>query len=99
VVTGLGVLAVVLACLVALRPRTAFPRLHLNSVVSSLAGPLIGLGVVLANGISLTSATVLLIVLLLAVTGPVLGAALGRLTAQQDGAVPEAADDEPEESR
>jgi hypothetical protein len=43
---------------------------------------LIGAGLAVANGWGLTTATVLLTVMLLAVTGPVLGAAMARLAGQ-----------------
>jgi multicomponent Na+:H+ antiporter subunit G len=83
--TGAGALVAVLAALAALRPRTVYPRLHYLTVVTSLAGPLVGLGVALVNGIGLTTATVALITVLQAVCGPILGAATGRLNAQRDG--------------
>jgi hypothetical protein len=42
---------------------------------------------IVADGPGLTGATVLLIVVLLAVTGPILGAATARRNAQRDGVI------------
>jgi multicomponent Na+:H+ antiporter subunit G len=85
VLLGAGTVLAVLASLAALRSRSVYRRLHYLTVVTSAATPLIGLGLVVADGLGLTAASVLLIVVLLAVTGPVLGAATGRLNARQDG--------------
>lgn len=84
-----GVLVVVCAALAALAFRGLFRRLHVLAAVSSVGGPLIGLGLAAANGWSLTTATDLLVVAVLAATGPVLGAATARLAAQHDRLVPE----------
>ena len=81
-----GTAVTVLAALAALRPAPVYVRLRYPTVVTSLGTPLAGLGVAVANGIGLTTAMVLLIVVLLAVCGPVLGAAIGRLNAQRDDA-------------
>jgi monovalent cation/proton antiporter MnhG/PhaG subunit len=82
---GTGAGLTVLASVAALRPRSVYGRLHYPSIVSSLAGPLIGIAVLVADGPGLTTATALLAIVLLAVTGPVLGAAIGRLNAERDG--------------
>lgn len=87
ILLGLGCLLTVASCVAALRARSVSTRLHYLSPVTSLGGPLIGMALALANGWSLTTALVLLIVVLLAVTGPVLGAATGRSAAQRDGVV------------
>jgi len=84
-----GVLVVVCAALAALAFRRLYRRLHVLAPVSSVGGPLIGLGLAVTNGWSLTTATVLLVVAVLAMTGPVLGAATARLAAQHNGLVPE----------
>jgi multisubunit Na+/H+ antiporter MnhG subunit len=87
VLVGMGTLVAVLASLGALRARSVFRRLHYLTVLTSVATPLIGLGVLVVVGIGLTGATVLAIVVLLAGTGPILGAATGRLNAQRDGVI------------
>jgi multisubunit Na+/H+ antiporter MnhG subunit len=87
VLVGAGVLVAVLSCLAALRSRSVYRRLHYLTAVTSLAGPLVGIAAVVVDGPGLTGASVLLVVLVLAVTGPVLGAATGRLNAKRDGVV------------
>ena len=84
VLIWLGVLVVVLSAGAALVLRPVYSRLHALAPVSSLAGPLIGAGLAIVNGLSLTTATVLLIVVLLAVTGPALTAAMARLAAERE---------------
>jgi multisubunit Na+/H+ antiporter MnhG subunit len=84
VLLACGVGLVVVASLAALRSRSVFRRLHYLTVVTSLSGPLVAVAVLIADGIGLTSATVVLILLLLALTGPVLSAATGRLNAQRE---------------
>jgi multicomponent Na+:H+ antiporter subunit G len=79
-----GVGLTVLSSLAALRSRSVFRRLHYLTVVTSLAAPLVGLAAVVADGVGLTAATVVLIVVLLACTGPVLSAVTGRRNAQRD---------------
>jgi len=79
-----GVLVVVAAAIAALRPRKPLARLHFLTVVTSLGAPLVGLGVIIANGWSLTTAGVALITVLLVATGPVLSAASGRLIERLD---------------
>jgi multicomponent Na+:H+ antiporter subunit G len=102
VLVGAGALVAVLACLAALRSRSVYRRLHYLTAVTSLAAPLIGIGAIVADGPGLTGASVLLVILVLAITGPVLGAATGRLNAQHDGIVDDEeiiVDDEEEASR
>ncbi|HKN98118.1 MAG TPA: monovalent cation/H(+) antiporter subunit G [Pseudonocardiaceae bacterium] len=87
VLVGAGALVVVLASAAALRSRSVYRRLHYLTMLTSVAAPLIGAGAIVANGFGLAGASVLAIVVLLAVTGPVLGAATGRLNARRDGIV------------
>ncbi|HEX4722043.1 MAG TPA: monovalent cation/H(+) antiporter subunit G [Pseudonocardiaceae bacterium] len=87
VLVGLGTLIAVLASLAALRARSVYRRLHYLTVVTSVAAPLIGIGAIVVDGLGLTGASVLAVVVLLAVTGPILGAATGRLNAQRDGII------------
>lgn len=84
VLVGLGTGLVVLASVAALRTRSVYRRLHCLTVVTSAANPLIGLGAIVADGPGLAGASVLLVVVLLALTGPILNAAAGRLNAQRD---------------
>jgi multicomponent Na+:H+ antiporter subunit G len=87
VLAGAGVLVAVCAGLAALRARSVYRRLHYLTAITSLAAPLVGIAAIVADGPGLTGASVLLVILVLAVTGPVLSAATGRLNAQRDGVV------------
>jgi multisubunit Na+/H+ antiporter MnhG subunit len=58
-----------------------YDRLHLLAPVSSLGAPLIGAALVVQNGWGLTAGQVLLVVVLLAVTGPAVGMATARAAA------------------
>ena len=83
-----GVIVAVLSVLGALvAGRDHYLRLHFVTPITSLAGPLVGVGLTIENGWGLTSGQILLVVGLLAVSGPVAGAATGRLLAQSDGTV------------
>ncbi|MEV7042904.1 monovalent cation/H(+) antiporter subunit G [Amycolatopsis sp. NPDC051061] len=84
-----GVAVVVVSALAMLRARTLLDRLHLLAPVTTLGGPLVGIGLTLANGWTLTSGAILLTIVLLAVTGPVLQSAAGRVEAQRQGAIDE----------
>jgi multicomponent Na+:H+ antiporter subunit G len=86
VLIWLGVLVVLISAAAALVLRPVNPRLHALTPVTSLAGPLIGIGLAILNGFSLTTATVLLTVLLLAFTGPALTAAMARLATERAAA-------------
>lgn len=87
VLLGLGTLTTVLASLAALRSRSVFRRLHYLTVLTSLAAPLVGVAIIVVDGPGLTGASVLLITVLLAITGPILSAATGRLNAQREGVI------------
>lgn len=76
VALALGCVVTVTSALTALLVRGTVRKLHHVTAVTSAGAPLIGLALVLANGWSLTSGTVVLVVVLLGVTGPVLGAAI-----------------------
>ena len=62
-----------------LRARDLLSRLHFLTPITTVAGPLIGLGLVLANGWSLGSGAIALTVVVLALTGPVVQSATARL--------------------
>lgn len=86
VLVGAGTVMAVAAALSTLRPGwSVYRRLHSLTVVTSLAGPLIGLGLLSVDGLGFTGAAIALILLLQAACGPVLSAATARLNAQQDG--------------
>ncbi|GEL19083.1 monovalent cation/H(+) antiporter subunit G [Pseudonocardia asaccharolytica] len=88
VLLAAGVLVTVASAVGALAMRSAYNRMHFLSPVSSLGGPLIGAAIAVANGWSLTTALVGFTVFLLALSGPVLEAATGRLAAQREGLIP-----------
>ena len=85
---GVGVLVAVASAVGVALVRDNYLRLHLVSPVTSIAGPVIGLAVAVAEGWSLVSALVLLTVGLQAVAGAALQASIGRLIAGQRGDVP-----------
>ncbi|GAB3164675.1 hypothetical protein GCM10027258_86560 [Amycolatopsis stemonae] len=84
-----GVAVVVVSAVAMLRARTLLTRLHLLAPVTTLGAPLVGAGLALANGWNLGSAAILLTVALLAVTGPVLQSAVGRVEAERQGVIDE----------
>lgn len=79
-----GVLVVVASAVGAAVLRDVRARLHLLTPVTSVAGPLLGLAVALDGGWTASTGQVLVVVALLAVTGPVLGSATGRLLAEDE---------------
>jgi multisubunit Na+/H+ antiporter MnhG subunit len=83
VVLGAGVLVAVASAIGAVVVRDVLDRLHFLSPVTSLAAPLVGIAMAVENGWSLTTAGILFTVFLLALSGPVLGSATGRLVAQR----------------
>jgi multicomponent Na+:H+ antiporter subunit G len=86
VIAGTAVaVAAALGALTAWRDR--YVRLHYVTPVTSVAGPLIGVGLSIENGWGLTTGEILLIVALLFVSGPIAASATGRLFAQSDGTV------------
>ncbi|HWG01993.1 MAG TPA: monovalent cation/H(+) antiporter subunit G [Trebonia sp.] len=84
-----GITVTVLSCLGALRARRVYVRLHYLSPVTSIGAPLAGLALAVANGWGLTTAEDLFIVFVLAITGPALEAATGRVAAQREGLLEE----------
>ena len=83
-----GVTIVVAATLSAVRLRGTFVRLHYLAPVTAVGGPLIGLALAVENGWGLTTGMVLLVVALLAASGPVVEVATARVLAQQEGLLP-----------
>jgi multicomponent Na+:H+ antiporter subunit G len=88
---GVGVVA--LTCAAALFVGNVQTRLHFLTPVTSVAAPLILLGLSVDSGLSLSTASFLLILVVLMLSGPVLSAAIGRLAGQLEGSLPL---DEPE---
>jgi multicomponent Na+:H+ antiporter subunit G len=86
---GAGVIVVTLSVLASLRVRRAGDRLHFLTPTTSVGSPLVGLGLVLQNGWSLTSAQIVLTCALLAATGPVLASATARVAALREGSIPQ----------
>jgi multicomponent Na+:H+ antiporter subunit G len=84
---GAGVAVVVLSGLGALRVRRVEDRLHYLTPATALGAPLVGLGLVIANGWGLPSAQIVLVCVLMVVTGPVLTSAALRVAAQHAGTV------------
>jgi multisubunit Na+/H+ antiporter MnhG subunit len=83
ILLGLAALVVVLSAVGLVAAPSALARLHFIAPVTSLAAPLVGVAYVVDQGIGLAAGLVLLIVGLLALTGPPLGAAIGRLAAAE----------------
>ena len=64
-----------------------YNRLHFVTPITSVAGPVIAAGLCIQTGWGITAGTILLVVGLLFVAGPVTAAATGRMMAQADGKV------------
>jgi len=83
----LGVAIIVASSCAALWLRGVFVRLHYLSPVTSVGAPLIGIALGLENGWGLTTGLILFVVLLLAISGPVVEVATARVMAQREGIV------------
>jgi multisubunit Na+/H+ antiporter MnhG subunit len=82
---GTGVALVVVAAACAVLVPGALAPLHLLTVVTSLGVPLAGIGVAVLEGGGLAGGMTLLTVAIVAVTGPAIGGAIGRLVVQDEG--------------
>jgi multisubunit Na+/H+ antiporter MnhG subunit len=82
-----GVSVIVTSAVGAFTSRDAVTRLHYVTPITSMGGPLIGLSLAVQDGWGLETAQILFIVFLLAISGPVLEAATGRMIAQREGLV------------
>ncbi|HEX8009237.1 MAG TPA: monovalent cation/H(+) antiporter subunit G [Trebonia sp.] len=82
-----GIAITVLSCLGALTFRRVYLRLHYLTPMTSIGAPLVGLALAVGNGWGLTMALDVFIVFLLAITGPVIEAATGLVSAQREGLV------------
>jgi multisubunit Na+/H+ antiporter MnhG subunit len=83
-VLGLSVLGAMCASLAAVWVRDAPTRLHYPGIVGSVSGPLLALAVLFDAGPGMTTLTVVATVVVLAFTGPVLTAAIGKLNAPRE---------------
>ena len=81
-----GVLVAVGSAAGALVARDLRVRLHFLTPVTSVAGPLVGAAVVVDAGWGSAAIQTVVVVALLALTGPVLAAATGRPVAERDPA-------------
>jgi multisubunit Na+/H+ antiporter MnhG subunit len=88
VLLGLAALVVVLSAVGLVAAPSALSRLHFIAPVTSLAAPLVGVAYVVDQGIGLAAGLALLVAGLLALTGPPLGAAIGRLAAAEQDLLP-----------
>ncbi len=85
---GLGVAVVIASVVGALVIGTdPFNRLHFVTPITSVAGPLIAVGLCVQTGWGITAGTIILVVGLLFIAGPVTAAATGRMMAQERGEV------------
>jgi multicomponent Na+:H+ antiporter subunit G len=85
---GVATLVVVLSAVGLVAAPSALSRLHFIAPVTSLAAPLVGVAYLVDQGPGLAAGVVLVVVGLLALTGPPLGAAIGRLAAAEQGLLP-----------
>lgn len=67
-------------------PRT-FDRLHLLTATTSFGVPIVGLGLILSQGWTESSAMIAVTTILVVMSSPVISAATARLAAQQEGLV------------
>ena len=88
VLLGLAAAVVVLSGIGLLGARDSIPRLHFVTPVTSVAAPLTGVAYAVDQGWGISAGLVLAIVGLVAVTGPPLGAAIGRSAALNEGKLP-----------
>ncbi|BBZ14542.1 monovalent cation/H(+) antiporter subunit G [Mycobacterium branderi] len=84
-----GVVVMVLSALGAATLPRVFDRLHLLAVTTSLGVPLTGVGLMISQGWSESSAMIAVTIVLVALGSPVISAATGRLAAQHEGLVEE----------
>ncbi|MDQ0028426.1 monovalent cation/H(+) antiporter subunit G [Arthrobacter bambusae] len=85
VFAGLGVLAAAFGCVGAVLAREPLAKLHFLAPVTTLGVPLFSIAAVIYFGISLGSATIILIALVVAFGGPAVTIAVGRSLADERG--------------
>lgn len=79
-----GAVVAIVASVGALLAREPLDRLHFVTPVTSLATPIVALGLALREGVTLAAALIGVTALVVALTGPVLSAAVGRVLARDD---------------
>jgi multicomponent Na+:H+ antiporter subunit G len=84
ILVGVGVAVIAVSMLGTLMSTTVYDRLHFLTILTSGATPLIGIGIAIDGGWSAADGVVLAIVVIVAVTGPVVGAATARTTAERE---------------
>jgi hypothetical protein len=82
----LAVLVVVASAVGLLATRQGYARLHLMTPVTTVAGPALGLALALTNGFGLVTASVLVTVAVLALTGAALQVAMATTVGTRDKA-------------
>lgn len=87
VLLALAAGVVALSALGLVAAPSVLPRMHFVAPVTSVAAPLVGLAYVVDQGLGLAAGLVLATVGVLALTGPPLGAAIGRLGAAEQGVI------------
>jgi len=85
---GLAAMVVLLSGVGLVAARDSIPRLHFVTPVTSVAAPLTGVAYAVDQGWGISAGLVLVIVGLLAVTGPPMGAAVGRAAAKNEDLLP-----------
>lgn len=88
VLLAAAALIVALSALGLVAAPSILPQLHFVAPITSLAAPLVGVAYLVDQGIGLSAGLVLATVGLLALTGPPLGAAIGRLAAAEEDVLP-----------
>lgn len=84
-----GVAVIVFCTLAAAALTRTFDRLHLLTATTSFGGPLIGVGLIISQGWTESSAVIAVTLVVVLLSSPVISAATARLTAQHDGLVDE----------
>ena len=90
VLLGLAALIVVFCGLGLLTAPRGLARVHFMTPVTSIARPLTGIAYIVTQGPGLSGGLGLFTAFLVAVSGPPLGAAIGRATANAEELLPEA---------
>jgi multicomponent Na+:H+ antiporter subunit G len=93
-IAAVGCAVAVLDTLAMLLVRSVPDRLHFLSPGTSIAGPLVGAGLIVHDGLSLTSGQIALVVIVLAATGPAITAAFARTWAEREHPATEEAEPE-----
>ena len=80
-----GTAVIVLASVGAAVARDTYQRLHLVTPITSVGGPLVGIGFAVQYGWGLTTASILLPTFMLFFASPILSTAIARMAAQIEG--------------